>query len=127
MDIKTIEEINDHHIRHVDRFYRMFSGLSSRLTGYVGETLFLSVSINARWPKDANTTAKQIANSWTKFNPQLAGARFYDVSIQKMTSETGCVLNVKTVQDQNAMAKWFQHLNQPNQLIGPPMVIKGVF
>jgi hypothetical protein len=91
MDKEVLEKINYEHVRKVDKFYRMFGGLSSSLTDYKHETIYLTIHISSRWNKDASTTAQKLAKCWKESNTELFAAKYYCVQIYSLNGDTGFV------------------------------------
>ena len=48
-----LSTVSDKHIHGVDKFYRMFAGLSSYLLSYENEIIELEIRFSKRWPKPA--------------------------------------------------------------------------
>jgi len=95
MDNQTIKKISDFYIRNVDKYYRMCSGLSSDLDDYRDQTIFLTIRISAKWPKSNRITAIQMARSWKAFNPELADARRYQVTIKMFVESQNPAITLK--------------------------------
>jgi hypothetical protein len=93
MDKQTLSRISDHHIRTRDKFYRMYAGLSSDIDDYADSTIYITIRKNTIWPKDDETTAKQIAGDWRTNSEVLRGAKKYHVSIINSDAPTGFVFN----------------------------------
>jgi hypothetical protein len=82
MDAKQIKIISDRHIKDVDKLFRMFGKLSSRLENYKNQILYLHVSVDKNWTKDPRTTALQLAHSWRDENPELKDALKFEVILE---------------------------------------------
>jgi hypothetical protein len=93
MDKQTLRRISDHHIGTVDKFYRMYAGLSSDIDDYADSTIYITIRKNSIWPKDNETTAKQIAGDWRKYSEALRQAKKYHVAIINSDAPTGFVFN----------------------------------
>lgn len=92
MDItepELLSELNTRHAHAVDKHYRMWAGLSSHLLSYQDGIITLQIHHTDRWPKSPEVTARQLANSWRRFNPELQNAHGYRVYIQHSQKETG--------------------------------------
>ena len=76
-----LEAVRDKHIRKVDKFYRMYGGLSSDLISFEKHVIELEIRFSNRWPKPLETTAKQLAKSWQR-NKLLNEANSYVVHLQ---------------------------------------------
>ncbi|MBI5009229.1 MAG: hypothetical protein HZB98_06185 [Bacteroidia bacterium] len=74
-------ELNEDHCRRVDKLYRQFAGLASEIISYRNKTLELEIRISSRWPKDPETTAKQISKDWRSAHECLKKAKFYKVKL----------------------------------------------
>ena len=83
-----LEAVRDKHIRKVDKFYRMYGGLSSDLISFEKHAIELEIRYSKRWPKPLGTTAKQLAKSWQR-NKLLNEANSYVVHFYKRTNNTG--------------------------------------
>jgi len=73
----------------------MCSGLSSDLDDYRDQTIFLTIRISAKWPKSNRITAIQMARSWKAFNPELADARRYQVTIKMFVESQNPAITLK--------------------------------
>ena len=111
MEKQLIKDINTKHIHAVDKHYRMYSGLSSQLLDYVDNTIILEITINERWQKDSNTTAKQLADSWKKFNPELSSALHYLVHVIHSKKTTGFVLNFEELKNKKLISDLIRKFN----------------
>lgn len=101
MDKSALEELVFRHIKHVDKWYRLYMGLQSKLTRFENETLFITIEVNTTWKKDHITTASLLANDWRKFNPELFSARKYRVKIIPIVGITGFELSMEEAGDRN--------------------------
>jgi hypothetical protein len=93
--------LNEEHCRSVDKLYRMFGGLASKIISYEKRTIELEIRISKRWPKDPTTTAIQLSKCWREHNDSLKDARFYKVTLVFLNpnQDTGGILNISPNQD----------------------------
>jgi len=103
MTESVLNELVYRHIKGVDKWYRLYMGLESKLTNFENDSLFLTIKINPKWKKDFPTTARQIANDWRRFNPELYKARSYAVTIIQISYQTGFVLSKEQVENKSLL------------------------
>lgn len=132
MEKELRDKIVDHQLHNVDKFYRMFAGLSSMLDDYVDETIYLTIHKNSKWPKDNHVTAKQLANSWRNFNSELKSAQKYQVTIIHEETPTGFAINLAQLADPSdvtAIAEAFKAATQSaeKKVQSPGVVVSGCF
>lgn len=99
------DKIVNHQVHNVDKFYRMFSGLSSMLDDYADSTIYLTIHKNSKWKKDNPTTARQLANSWRNFNEELKDAEKYQVTIIHDETPTGFIMDIEDLNKSSAFEK----------------------
>lgn len=87
MSKNDLDAINHRHLHSIGKLYVMHSGLSSSLIAYEDACLHLWINHDARWKKDASTTARHIANDWRQCNPELALATHYKVEVNSTNPE----------------------------------------
>lgn len=97
MTPSEIQRLVEFHVRNVDKFYRMFSGLSSELTDYIDQTVYLKIKMNCKWLKSPYVTAVQLVKDWVH-NKELRDAKNYVVKIYFMEKheQTGINFNANT-------------------------------
>jgi len=88
MEKQLIKNINARHIPSVDKLYRMHGGLASELVGYRNQTMQLKINLTEKWPKPPLETARLLAQSWKKANPELADGVFFDVKLNGLGEES---------------------------------------
>jgi hypothetical protein len=103
MEKGIISELNNKFIRRIDKKYRMFAGLASELVDYRDDIIYLHISISKRWPKPPEVTASQLAGDWKTYNPELAGARGYDVRIARIQNDTGFSVSPEVAENTSYM------------------------
>jgi hypothetical protein len=81
MHQENLKKIVSRHVQEVDKYYRMFAGLSSELMACTNDALYINVCTDSRWKKDHETTARQLAVCWRRHNPELHQARYYLVNM----------------------------------------------
>ena len=59
MEKELINKIADRHLLEIDKYYRIFSGLSSDLDDYSDDTIYLTVKRNSMWTKGNETTTRK--------------------------------------------------------------------
>lgn len=76
LSITQIQALSQAHIRHVDKWYRMFAGLSSDLKRYEDGILTLEIHNTAQHLPSDDVTALKMARSWVNWrhHPRHAGA-----------------------------------------------------
>lgn len=89
LDIHTISQ---RHVRGIDKFYRMYAGLSSELLSYESGVIELEIRRSARWPKPPEETAAQLAECWRGHNEELADAVAFLVHIYERKTDPGFFL-----------------------------------
>jgi hypothetical protein len=132
MEKELRDKIVNHQLHNVDKFYRMFAGLSSMLDDYENETIYLTIHKNSKWPKDNLVTAKQLANSWRNFNIELKNAAKYQVTIIHQETPTGFAINLAQLSDPSdvtAIAEAFKAATQSaeKKVQSPGVVVSGYF
>jgi hypothetical protein len=70
--ILQVEQINQIHIHAVDKLYRMYTGVSSRIAEVKHGVVSLEVIINMNWEKSVHETARQFISDW-RDSPVLKG------------------------------------------------------
>ena len=105
----NLNKLNRDYVMARDKFFRQFAGLSSTLTAFKDNTLFLKIETSQRWPKDPFTTALQISQSWREFSELLATATHYRVELHILQSgaDTGGV--IPNLTDPEAMRAAIEH------------------
>ena len=129
MDRKIIKEINFKHVKGVDKYYRMFAGLSSEFIDLKDDTLYLKIYISPQWSKNPHTTAKQLASSWFEFQPQLAHAKRYHVTIIKIDGDTGFAISPNEMEDPidvHILLNRFKQGGQEMKTSKEGLVIEGI-
>ncbi len=99
MKRELINKIADRHLMEIDKYYRIFSGLSSDLDDYSDDTIYLTVKRNSKWAKGNETTARQIARNWRKVNPELRNAKKFHVTIIKRNLNGSNWFNMEEIHD----------------------------
>jgi hypothetical protein len=92
MKKEMLEYVCHRHICSVDKFHRMFAGLSSNLYAFRNGTLYITVHRSKKWRKDPITTAIQLAKSW-HHNPELSMATRFVVTIKSLSEDPGFVFS----------------------------------
>jgi hypothetical protein len=127
MKATQIKTITEKHIRKIDKFYRMFSGLSSELIEYNNDVIHLKIKVSKKWPKDSLTTAKQIAQDWKDFNSELKDAKSFVVEIYHISGSTGFVIDPKKRPDKEHLEESIKSLLSDDENSTNYETIKGVF
>ena len=130
MDMEQIKEINYWHVKGVDKYYRMFAGLSSEFIDLLDDTLYLKIHISPQWNINPHITAKKLAVSWVKNNPQLTRVKRYHVTIINIDGETGFAINPKAMEDTidvQILLNRFEQGDQEMKTSKEGLVIEGIF
>jgi hypothetical protein len=113
------DDLNEKHCQSVDKLYRQFAGLSSKIISYGNSTIELKIKISERWTKDPTTTAIQLAKCWRNYHDCLKTARFYRVTLIYLNSDqdTGGFLSFSPNRDFSSlvqeMRNTVQKMNNP--------------
>lgn len=111
MNKEAIRKIAERHIHSVDKYYRMFGGLSSNLDDYSDSTIYITIHKNRNWKKDNATTAKQLALSWRNGCDALKEAKKYHVTIIHNETPTGFAIPLKELNDIAKVEALLQSVN----------------
>ena len=68
---KQVKEADRNFVYNVDKLYRMYGGLSSKLVSIHEGVASLELRITERWKKEAEETARQIVNNRLSFDERL--------------------------------------------------------
>jgi len=93
MEKSIVSTINNRHICSVDKYYRMMAGLSSELTFFNEETLYLRIQTTEMWKKRPGVTARQLAECWRSFNVELSGLKKYVVILDQKSRRNSIVVS----------------------------------
>lgn len=80
---EEVSAIHKFHIQNVDKFYRMFAGVGSRLLSVESNTINLEIIINDSWLKlkTLEETAFQFLENWKNVNKALQPCKYYRIYI----------------------------------------------
>ncbi len=126
MTKNQLSEINEFHIRNVDKLYRMYGGLSSHLDAYTDGTIFLTIHRAPKWPKSDEVTARQLANAWRNSNLELAEAEKYYVRIIRQQSPTGFVFPIDIFRDNDTVREFDMAIEQLKAVDDSPKEELGI-
>ena len=84
-----IETINTFYIRNIDKFFRMFAGLSSRLNRYEDGVIYLDITNNQTHILSTRNTAVVFAYKWKNHNPEPNKARGFVVVFKNADAPQG--------------------------------------
>jgi hypothetical protein len=104
------KKINNNYIHSVDKFYRMFSGLSSYLLSYENETIELEIEVSSRWEKDPRTTSIQLSSSWRRSCHELSDAKKYKVHLSYLAPNCEKGAAIQILDDESEMAALIENL-----------------
>ena len=86
---ERLRAINHRHIRRVDKFYRMYAGLSSQLVRFEDDIMYVEIMNTERHILSTFNTAVAFASRWREWNEELAPARGFVVVFKKAKKPTG--------------------------------------
>ena len=115
------QKINDHYIHHVDKFHRMYRGLSSSLLSYENDTIELKIEVSGRWETDPVNTAINAAKSWRSFCFELKKAKKYKVHFSRMAPGLDTGGAIRITDDEEEMDRLIERLLQSMQYNAPPI------
>lgn len=69
-----IDAINLSHAHRIDKWFRMYAGLSSELMSYESGVIELEIRKSAKWTRSHEATARQFADTWKRSNQELSEA-----------------------------------------------------
>jgi len=113
-----VSAIASRHIKNIDKLYRMYAGISSRLKSYNKGIITLEIHNSEKTkPSDFNT-AREFALKWACVNKELKQAEGFVVSFYKTVS-TGFAINAESADD-STLQKLVSELkaSKPTKLIG---------
>lgn len=115
------QKINDQYIHQVDKFNRMFRGVSSSLISYENNTIELKIEVSRRWATDAVNTATHAAKSWRSFCIELKKAKKYKVHLSCLAPglDTGGAFRI--TDDEAEMDRLIERLLQSVKHGAPPI------
>lgn len=93
---QKIHDINQRHIRNVDKLGRMYSGLASNIEDYSpGNYLRLRVVNTEKYKPSDDETARNIVSAWMEFNPELRTVTLCEVDMYKTNKPLGFAFSLK--------------------------------
>ena len=115
---RSLEEINEAHIRGIDKFYRMYAGGASNLVGFHGGYIYLEIRVDDRLSIPLEKLTRNIANSWCRQN-ELRGAVGYCALIYKSARWSGFVLEpgMTAQQLEEATRRLTELANEPDVFV----------
>lgn len=90
------EKVANRFINNVDKFSRMFAGLSSNLTNYVDGIIYIEISNSQRRILSTYNTAVFFAKKYRDFNPELKDAVGFVVIFYDRDNIPGFVITKDT-------------------------------
>lgn len=93
MEQEKIRTLNDYYIDHVDKLYRMYTGVATTLDAAEGDTMFLTISIPPGWNKDHDETAKKMAVSIRNCLPPLRSITRFHATFRRVSHPLGFVVS----------------------------------
>lgn len=88
---RSLEEINEAHVRHTDKLFRQSEGAASTLIRFHAGIVSLDVRVDDRLRAPLEAVTRNIANSWRR-EKELSGAVAYCASIYKSARWSGFLL-----------------------------------
>ena len=104
LSLPEIEKISSSHIHGVDKWYRMYAGIASKLERYEYGILYLRVDNTEKQLPSNYDTALKFAECWRKWNKELKSPRGFVVSFYK-TQSTGFVMSFDGVENKDVENK----------------------
>jgi hypothetical protein len=99
MTKKEVSAINDYYIRNMDKFWRMYAGVSSQLLFYRDGILYIEIQNSEKNILSTFNTAVAFANRWRDYNDELKNAQGFVVVFKKINRETGFALSTNEGKD----------------------------
>lgn len=104
-----IERIDSCFVRGVDKWIRMYAGMSSNLEKYENDIIYLRIeNTEKHFPSNYETAIKRV-KTWIEFNKELCDAKEFVVSFYN-TKSTGFVLNHEDLKDGNKINQVVEEL-----------------
>ena len=115
---RTLEEINERHVRNIDKYFRNREGAASNLTGFHAGFIYLDIRVDDRLRVPIEAITRNIANSWRK-EKELSGAVAYCASIYKSARWSGFLLGPDATvrQKEEAIRRMKEPANEPDVFI----------
>lgn len=115
---RTLEEINERHIRNIDKYFRSREGAASNLTGFHAGFIYLDIRVDDRLRVPIEAITRNIANSWRR-ERELNGAVAYCASIYKSARWSGYLLgpDATSHQKEEAIRRMKEPANPPDVFI----------
>jgi len=98
-----IAAISNRHICRIDKLYRMYGGLSSKLLSYDDQVIELEIRKSALWSKSPEVTARQLSNDWRRCNAELSGAIAFIVHLYEQHVPTGLFVAAEELKTMDAL------------------------
>ena len=116
--VRSLEEIDEAHIRHVDKFFRMYTGTASSLIGFHAGFIYLKIRIDDRLSFPLETIVRNIAKSWRR-EQELSGATGYSALVYKSARRSGFVLEPDATarQTEEAIKRMKEPDNEPDVFV----------
>ena len=96
LSTKELKEIAHRYIHQVDKYSRMFAGLSSQLVNYVDGIIYIEISNTRQHVLSTYNTAVSYAINYRNFNPELKDAVGFVVIFYDRDNIPGFVCNGNT-------------------------------
>jgi hypothetical protein len=90
----ALASLNERHLHVSDKFYRMFAGAASVITGFRDGILSLEIRVDNRLRLPVETITQNIADSWRR-EKELQSATGYVAHIYKSVRPVGFALSLE--------------------------------
>jgi hypothetical protein len=110
-DALDLVGLNERHAQRSDKFFRMYAGAASTLTGFRAGVIYLDirVDIRVRFPLEALT--RNIAESWRREN-ELCSATDYCASIYLSSGWLGFILGGPNIHSEQKIQEAVKRLKE---------------
>ncbi len=88
---RSLEEINQQHVARVDKYFRMFHGLSSYAAGFHAGQIYLEVRLDRRFQGDPDEMVRKVAATWRN-EPEFAEAEGYSALLYRTARQQGFII-----------------------------------
>lgn len=100
-----VNKINKRYIRGVDKFRRMFVGLSSNLKKYEDGIIYIAIENMEKIKLSNFKTVEGVVESWIDCNGELKQAKGWVVFAYKTNASTGFIISNSDLENQDVIKK----------------------
>jgi len=111
-----IDKIRDQYVRGVDKWRRMYMGLSSSLKKYEDGIVYIEIENTEKVASSDFKTAEAIVQSWVGFSKELRQARGWVVYFHKTNVPTGFTISFNDPNNKDILENFVNQMNVKKEL-----------